>query len=266
MKTQRRIMYGVVFACVTVGAYVGRAQSPDIVGFQGNGALTWTNIDTNLFYRVEWASSLTAPVGWHSDYFAMIDIRSSDSIVTASVPMFYRVCASSNRLVYPSPVAKTGQTNSDQAGDNGYYTNGLAWPTPRFTIQADTNCVLDNLTGLIWARNANMGGSMSWSNAIAYCETLDYGGQTDWRLPNRREMLSLIDDGRITPSLCNTAGTGKWSENDPFTGVQSANYWSSTTYAFNTDFAWYVRLNNGAVYYGPLKTDPLYVWPVRGGQ
>jgi hypothetical protein len=67
------------------------AQSPDITSFSVNGILTWINSDTNLYYRVEWASSLTVPDAWQSNYFALTDIRSSDSIVTSSVPMFYRV-------------------------------------------------------------------------------------------------------------------------------------------------------------------------------
>jgi hypothetical protein len=62
----------------------------------------------------------------------------------------------------------------------------------RFTVQVNTNTVMDNLTGLVWARNANLGGTMTWSNALAYCESLTYGGHSDWRLPNRLELHSLI--------------------------------------------------------------------------
>ncbi len=44
---------------------------------------------------------------------------------------------------------------------------------PRFTIQADTNCVVDNLTGLMWARNANLpGATQSWAQAISFCKNL----------------------------------------------------------------------------------------------
>ena len=242
------------------------AQTPDITSFSGNGMLTWTNSNTNLFYRVEWSPSLTAPDAWHSNYCALTDIRSSGSIVTSSVPMFYRVCGSSNRLVYASPVPKTGQTNSVQTGDNGYYTNGMAWPNPRFTVQADTNCILDNLTGLIWARNANLGGALTWSAAITYCEGLTYGGTNDWRLPNVKELQSLIDCGYAFPALGNSLGTGQWGTNDPFTGVQMAYYWSSTTYANDATLAWAVTLSDGCVNDGDNKSVPRYVWPVRGGR
>ncbi|MCX7008692.1 MAG: DUF1566 domain-containing protein [Kiritimatiellaeota bacterium] len=154
-----------------------------------------------------------------------------------------------------APVPKTGQTTSYQTGDDGYYRKGLASPSPRFTVQADTNCVLDNLTGLVWARNANMGGARTWSNAIVYCEALNYGGQTDWRLPNVRELYSLID---LSPYPTLPSG-------HPFAGVQTGSYWSSSTYGPNPILAWYVDTGGGGVYNSD-KGNSWYVWPVRGGQ
>lgn len=249
------------------------AQTPDIRSFLGNGQLTWTNSDTNIFYRIEWAPVLTAPDAWRSDYISLTDIRSSESFITSAVPMFYRVCGSSNRLVHVSPVPKTGQTNCITTGDNGYYTNGAVWPNPRFTVGAPetaTNCVTDNLTGLIWARNANLDGNKTWSNAVAYCENLIYGGYSDWRLPNVKELESLIDFGWSAPALCNTVGTGHWQDNNPFTGVSSGSavyYWSSTKYAPPVYWVWYVDLDSGLVEICHTPEEwTLRVWPVRGGQ
>lgn len=51
----------------------------------------------------------------------------------------------------------------------------------------------------------------------------------------------------------------------PFSGVQTNNYWSSTTNANNTSNAWIVNLNNGNVN-NDNKTNSNYVWPVRGGE
>jgi len=59
-----------------------------------------------------------------------------------------------------------------------------------------------------------------------------------------------------------TSRTGKV---DGLCGVQSNNYWSSTTYANNTDNAWNVNLNDGNVN-NDNKTNTNYVWPVRGGK
>jgi len=74
-----------------------------------------------------------------------------------------------------------------------------------------------------------------------------------------------MSDGVYSPAVPNTAGTGKWSTGDPFTGVQEYIYWSSTTDARATSRAWYVYLYDGYVIYAD-KTNTYYVWPVRGGQ
>ncbi len=156
---------------------------------------------------------------------------------------------------FPAPVQKSAQTTSYATGDDGDLEKGVAFPNPRFTVQANTNCVLDNLTGLIWARNANQFGQVNWATALSDCNDLDYGGKTDWRLPNLKELLSLIDCANSGPAL---------PSDNPFAGVQSVNYWSSTSYADYTDFAWYVVLGVGDV--GGVSKDfgSYYVWPVRG--
>jgi hypothetical protein len=111
-------------------------------------------------------------------------------------------------------------------------------------------------TGLVWARNANMSGKMSWSNALDYCNNLDYGGQSDWRLPNRSELLSLIDIGCIWPAL---------STGHPFIGVQHEYYWTSSTFKYLRGRAWFVDLRCGE----SDEDDKMglhYLWPVRGRQ
>ena len=60
-----------------------------------------------------------------------------------------------------APVQKTGQTTSYATDNDGTLKKGVAWPNPRFTIGTGTvfnttNCVTDNLTRLMWARNANL--------------------------------------------------------------------------------------------------------------
>jgi hypothetical protein len=84
-------------------------------------------------------------------------------------------------------------------------------------------------------------------------------------LPNVQELQSLIDYGRYNPALCNAAGTGQWTSGNPFTGVQSSSYWSSTTRAYTTANAWYVHLDAGIVGNAD-KGYTHYVWPVRAGQ
>jgi len=174
-------------------------------------------------------------------------------------------------------VPKTGQTTSYATGDDGNLQKGVTWPAPRFTDNLD-GTVTDNLTGLIWLKNANCFGTKKWQDGATYpaleaANTLNSGecGLTDgsvegaWRLPNVREMQSLVHYGVYNPAVPDTAGTGKWSEGQPFTGVQSNVYWSSTTDASGTGRAWYVALSDGSVYRDGKAYDK-YVWPVRGGQ
>ena len=135
-----------------------------------------------------------------------------------------------------APVEKTGQTTSYRTHDDGDLQEGVAWPTPRFTDN-NNGTVTDNLTGLIWLKNANCPNSTkTWNNAVDYAAAL-YDGCTDcggdnndcglsdgsvaggWRLPNVKELQSLIHYGVYNPALPNTPGTGQWSESDPFTNV-----------------------------------------------
>ena len=180
-------------------------------------------------------------------------------------------------------VPKTGQTQSYSSGDDGDLQKGVQWPDPRFTDNGD-GTVTDNLTGLIWLKNANCAeGAATWANALSYsnalydgcpdcfnghgdCGLSDGSVAGDWRLPNVREMQSLIHYGVYDPAVPNTEGTAKWATNgDPFDNVQSLFYWTSTTCASGTDTVWGVYLLNGIVY-NDDKTGTTYVWPVRGGQ
>jgi hypothetical protein len=196
-----------------------------------------------------------------------------------------------------APVSKTGQTTCYDSsgivvpctgtwtGQDGDLKKGVAWPNPRFTDN-NNGTVTDNLTGLIWLKNANcmdtVGGiikiaipgrltwsdALTWSNNLAggYCGLSDGSTAGQWRLPNVKELQSLIVFAYYNPALSNAAGTAKWVEGDPFTGVQlTSAYWSSTTVRDTRSFAWYVYLDSGALLSGG-KLGTIYVWAVRGGQ
>jgi len=164
-------------------------------------------------------------------------------------------------LSNPAPVEKTGQTTPSLPGDDGNLQKGVAWPNPRFTDNGD-GTVKDNLTGLIWLKNANAFGERIWSSALTDCNTLNSGEhdltdgsvEGDWHLPTVKELHSLIDFGNYSPALPTV---------NPFTGVQSYYYWSGTTHALYTDRAWFVGLNYGYVSSASKDGSFYYVWPVR---
>jgi hypothetical protein len=165
-----------------------------------------------------------------------------------------------------TPLSKTGQTtcydglgniiNCTGAKQDGEYQKGIAWPNPRFKDHG-SGTVTDTLTGLMWTRNAQQTeGTMKWEDALTACNNLDYGGYSDWRLPNAKELLSLIDYGKHDPAL---------PSGHPFANVQFIFYWSSTTYDAINNHAWGVYIYNGYTY-NYHKVTNAYVWPVRGGE
>ncbi|GAF68452.1 unnamed protein product, partial [marine sediment metagenome] len=180
-------------------------------------------------------------------------------------------------------VPKTGQTTSydgTRDGEDGDIKAGVEWPNPRFTVNDGT--VTDNLTGLIWLKDANCiatnytgfdsDGQVTWQQALDFVDGINDGttyplcgaGSTDWRLPNVRELHSLIHYGYRDLAVPDTSGTNKWSEDDPFNNVKS-DYWSSSTYTDFTGNAWRVNMYGGSVY-TYTKSNDYCVWPVRGGQ
>ena len=171
-------------------------------------------------------------------------------------------------------VEKTGQITSYSAtgGEDGDLKKGVKWPNPRFTDNGN-GTVKDNLTKLIWLKNANAFGERTWEQALSDANTLSSGsaGLTDgsvagdWRLPNVKELESLIDFAYFDPALSSASGKSRWTDGNAFIGVQPGFYWSSTSYAGNTAGAWVMNLTYGAANSGN-RTSTYYVWPVRAGR
>jgi len=169
-----------------------------------------------------------------------------------------------------APVARTGQTDSYAVWDDGDLQKGVAWPNPRFTDNGN-GTVTDNLTGLVWMQNASCGGTRTWSLAVAFCALLSDQGSCglddgsnpgDWRLPNLKELQSLIYYRCLNPAVPNTAGTGQWTAGDPFNSVQPSAYWSSSTYAGGMSTKWDVSFASGVVYAND-QDDSYHAWCVR---
>jgi hypothetical protein len=163
----------------------------------------------------------------------------------------------------PANVWKTGQTISYAAGDDGDLDRGVAWPTQRFTDHGD-GTVTDNLTGLMWAKNANLPhGYKTWQEALDYIKSVNNGAglasYDDWRLPNRKELFSLINRSKEDP------GNPALPAGYPFESVQSNSYWSSTSHVFKTNYAWVVKVWSGYMHFRS-KSSKYCVWPVRSGQ
>jgi hypothetical protein len=132
----------------------------------------------------------------------------------------------------------------------------LNFKEKRFTKSQET--IHDNATGLMWLQNANIYGKpLAWETAsklIAEMNTDKKYGYNDWRLPNIIELESLVDLSRHSPAL---------PFNHLFTDVQDF-YWSSTTSAYETNYAWVLYLIDGMIGVGYKSLPEFYLWPVRG--
>jgi hypothetical protein len=122
--------------------------------------------------------------------------------------------------------------------------------TPGYTDNGD-DTVTETLTGLIWQKTEP--GAMIWGDALTYCNTLTLGDNSDWRLPNVKELRSLYSD--LTGSY--------------FPNLHTSFYWSSTTAMYlnapiGTKSAFRVSFENGLTG-NHFKTEANYVRCVRGG-
>ncbi|MDY6836631.1 MAG: DUF1566 domain-containing protein [Thermodesulfobacteriota bacterium] len=114
--------------------------------------------------------------------------------------------------------------------------------------------VTDTSSGLMWQQTETK--AMRWKKALAYCEDTELGGYQDWRLPNIRELLSLVDENVDAPAI--NAGF--------FPGCRPRTYWSSTTHTGFPGYAWGVPFEGGAQSLrASQKGRANYVRAVRGG-
>jgi hypothetical protein len=121
--------------------------------------------------------------------------------------------------------------------------------TPPLTNNGN-GTVTDNITGLVWQQTDD-DVSRSWQIAMNYCEDLTLGRFSDWRLPNKEELTSLVEP-RQYPTI----------NNSYFLGTNASNYWSSTSIVYLHKYALNVDFNNGSVY-NYYKTNYYYVRCVR---
>jgi len=117
------------------------------------------------------------------------------------------------------------------------------------------NIVTDNTTGLMWQDDSVAASTTATrQGAIDYCEALELSGYADWRLPNIRELRSIVDRSKINPAIASE-----------FINSSSGYYRSSTTLADYSYSAWIVDF-----YYGRVgnhyKDHSNYVRCVRAGE
>ncbi|MBI9045882.1 MAG: DUF1566 domain-containing protein [Anaerolineaceae bacterium] len=132
-----------------------------------------------------------------------------------------------------------------------YVRGNTAYGENSFVDNAD-DTISDNATGLTWTQNDSTSG-MNWKAALYYCESLDTGGIADWRLPNVKELQSIVDYTR-SPDTTNSAAIDPIFSTSTITNeagqIDYPFFWSSTTHEnqHNGAYASYVSFGRAMGY------------------
>lgn len=142
-------------------------------------------------------------------------------------------------------------------GQDGDTRPGTPWPKPRFVRHGDL--VDDRLTGLVWPIDAGLSEfPMTWEEGFDYMADMNKSGRfglSNWRLPRRDELFTLISHQRINPSVISP---------ELFINIFNGYYWTSTPCAQWPKQAWYIHLGGGRIVKG-MKERSYMVWPVHDG-
>jgi hypothetical protein len=114
--------------------------------------------------------------------------------------------------------------------------------------------VTDNVTGLMW-QQTGPSSTMTWANALTYCNGLSLAGHADWRLPNAKDLASIFDYNESAPSIDTT-----------FFPDGGGIDWSSTTDSEIGNKAWAVDFYYNGISPFYSKTSANSVRCMRGGQ
>ncbi len=111
-------------------------------------------------------------------------------------------------------------------------TSGL--PNAQSFLASD-GLVLDEVTGLAWQASVDIGpgeaGGFVWQDAVDHCDALAQGGHTDFRLPTRLELVSIVDFSTTDPAIDESA----------FPNTPSEAYWTRSAFATDPEQSFYVN-------------------------
>ncbi len=176
-------------------------------------------------------------------------------------------CDTGDGTLGACPGSPSGQDGAIQAGVPLSYTDN------------GDGTVRDNASGLTWEKLADDDGIHDWDNTYTWGDAVNvkiaalntapcFAGHCDWRLPNRRELESLVAVEHAAPAVDPVfhAACAPHCTVIDCSCTQASNYWSSTSYQDTSlpGYAWSVDLNLGALS-GFDKSLPFNVRAVRGG-
>jgi uncharacterized protein DUF1566/fibronectin type III domain protein len=151
------------------------------------------------------------------------------------------------------------------SGQDAAKSFGAALPSSRF-INNNNGTITDNLTGLVWLKKGDCFGTLSWTNAVngagitfladGTCGLTDGSTPGAWRLPNRKELMSLVN--------WQQEDMAAWLNSQGFINIQKEFYWSSSSRLNDSSNAYVVSMDSGGVT-TYRKTNLYNVLGVRNG-
>lgn len=146
----------------------------------------------------------------------------------------------------------TGVISCPSFGED-YYGQDAHYKSSRSFTNNGDGTVTDDVTGLIW-QQADDGTTRNWADAVSYCEDLTLAGESDWRLPEKQELVRIVDTQRSSPSI------------DPIFTARSEHYWSKSQFVADpSNRAWGVHFGQGDTDEHAKTMTIDYVRCVRGG-
>ncbi len=137
-------------------------------------------------------------------------------------------------------------------------------PDAAYTNGSD-GTVTDTRTGLMWKKCSEgqtgstcsgTAGAYTWSAALGLAAASRFAGHADWRVPNVKELRSLVEECRTGPAINDTI----------FPSTPSSSFWSSSPSDYTSTYAWYVYFGNGYSSDYSFRSHNGSVRLVRGGQ
>lgn len=151
--------------------------------------------------------------------------------------LLFGIIIINSTLLFGQSISKTIQLLPDTGQTQSYTTTfgedqDYLINTPSFTNN-NNGTITDNVTGLMWQQVD--GGEMTIENAITYCDNLDLGGFSDWRLPTPIESFSIINHQNSNPAINTTYFT-----------LTAAEYWWTSVFENNsTTKVWCTNAGGG---------------------
>ncbi|QEP44935.1 DUF1566 domain-containing protein [Ectothiorhodospiraceae bacterium BW-2] len=153
-------------------------------------------------------------------------------------------------------------TNDDSNGHAGFSFTKISATGEELSASAtEWSCVKDNVTGLMWEVKTDDGGIHDkdntyrwggktarlsdgstfgpryddWDALVDGANNASFCGYSDWRVPSKEELRSIVNYGRVNPAI----------DSAYFPNAVGSAYWSSSPYANGSGYAWLLNFING---------------------